>query len=121
MRLLQESPMVAAASRLEEVAVVGAEHAWTWREIHEASVALSCCLGDVSAVCNLCASRVSFLVTWLAALRRGCLLILPPSGGNADLAAVLKVSASPVIVVDDPLAIPPQWRQVARCLICRPE
>jgi acyl-coenzyme A synthetase/AMP-(fatty) acid ligase len=121
MRLLQESPMVAAASRLEEVAVVGAEHAWTWREIHEASVTLSCRLGDVSAVCNLCASRVSFLVTWLAALRRGCLLILPPSGGNADLAAVLKVSASPVIVVDDPLAIPPQWRQVARCLICRPE
>ena len=121
MQPLLDSPLVAAAPHLDRMAVVGAEQAWTWRQIHEASIALSRQLGHACAVCNLCNSRVSFLVTWLAALRNRCLLVLPPSGGHADLAAVLKASARPVVVVDDPQGIQAQWRQSADCLTCRPE
>ena len=121
MQPLLDSPLVAAASHLDKPAVIGAARAWTWRQIHEASIALSRQLGDASAVCNLCNSRVSFLVTWLAALRNRCLLILPPSGGHADLAAVLKASTRPVVVVDDPQAIVAPWRQSADCLSCQPE
>ena len=116
MQQLLDSPLAAAAPHLDKPAVVGAEHAWTWRQIHEASIALSRRLGNATAVCNLCTSRVNFLVTWLAALRNRCLLILPPSGGNADLAAVLKLISRPMIVVDDPQAIQAQWRQTVDCL-----
>ena len=43
-----------------------------------------------------CAARaLGFLVTWLAALRSGCLLLLPPSGGHADLIAMLESAADP--------------------------
>ena len=121
MQQLLDSPLVAAASHLDKPALVGTEQAWTWGQIHEASIALSSRLGDASVVCNLCTSRVSFLVTWLAALRNRCLLILPPSGGNADLVAILQASADPVVVVDDPQAIQAQWRQSAHCLTCQPE
>jgi acyl-CoA synthetase (AMP-forming)/AMP-acid ligase II len=120
MQQLLDSPLMAAAPHLDKPAVVGAKQVWTWRQIHEASIALSRRLGDASAVCNLCSSRVSFLVTWLAALRNRCLLILPPSGGNSDLTAVLKGSARPVVVVDDPQAIQAHWRQSADCLACQP-
>jgi len=116
MQQLSDSPLVAAPSHLDKPAVVGVGPAWTWRQIHEASLALARRLGDATAVCNLCSSRVSFLVTWLAALRNHALLILPPSGGNADLAAVLKTATRPVVVVDDPQAIQPQWRDSAECL-----
>jgi hypothetical protein len=56
-------------------------------------------------VCNLCASRLGFLVTCLAAWRARCLLVLPPSGGNADIAAVLNASAL-TLVVGDPKPCP---------------
>ncbi len=121
MQRLSDSPLVAAASYLDRPAVLGLERAWTWRQIHEASVDLSHRLGDATAVCNLCASRSSFLVTLLAALRSARLLILPPSAGNADLAAVLKASPGAVIVVDDPQAVPAPWRRVTLCVTCPPE
>ena len=121
MQQLLGSPLMAAASHLDNPAVVGSEQVWTWRQIHEASIALSKRLLGASAVCNLCTSRVSFLATWLAALRSRCLLILPPSGGNADLTAVLKTSTSPVVVVDDLQAVQAQWRQSADVLTCQPE
>jgi len=121
MEQLLDSPLVAAATHLHMPAVVGAGQSWTWRQIHEASLALCRRLDDGSTVCNLCTSRVSFLVTWLAALRKRCLLILPPSGGNADLAALLAASASPVVVVDDPKADRTLSRNGARCITCQPE
>jgi acyl-coenzyme A synthetase/AMP-(fatty) acid ligase len=69
----------------------------------------------------LCSSRLGFLVTWLASLRRGCLQLLPPSGGRTDLAAILRSDASPVIVVDDENLLQPHWADHARCIVHRPE
>ncbi|HEV7913049.1 MAG TPA: AMP-binding protein [Albitalea sp.] len=116
MKQLFDSPLVAARCHLDKHALVGAGPAWTWREIHEASLALAQRLGDATAVCNLCSSRVGFLVTWLATLRRRALLILPPSSGNADLASVMKTTTRPVVIVDDPQAIQPQWPDSVECL-----
>ncbi|MEO6032180.1 MAG: AMP-binding protein [Burkholderiaceae bacterium] len=118
---LLDSPLMAAASHLDTPAVVGATQTWTWRQIHQASLALSRQLGDASAVCNLCNSRLSFLVTWLAALRNRCLLILPPSGGAAELAAVLATGTRPVTVVDDPVALQAHSGHTVPCIACRPE
>ncbi|HSI59812.1 MAG TPA: hypothetical protein VLA16_19780, partial [Ideonella sp.] len=121
MQLLTASPLLAAESHLDQPAVVGAQATWTWRQIHAASLTLSQRLGPATAVCNLCTSRVSFLVTWLAALRCGALLVLPPSGGSADLAEVLRASADTLVVVDDPDAIQAGWRQSADVLVCQPD
>jgi acyl-CoA synthetase (AMP-forming)/AMP-acid ligase II len=97
---LLDSPLAAAERFLDEAAVVSRASTWTWRQIHEASIDLSIRLGKASALCNLCDSRTGFLVTWLAALRNRCRLILPPSGGQADLDAILKLNAGPAVVVD---------------------
>ena len=118
---LPDSPLTAAAAHLDFPAVVGATHTWTWRQIHVASIELSRQLGDASAVCNLCNSRVSFLVTWLAALRTGRLLILPPSGSAAELAAVLAASSRTVIVTDVPTAVQAHARHATPCITCRPD
>lgn len=96
-----QSPLVAAAEYLDRAAVVGPAGTSTWRQIHSASIALAAKLGPLSTVCNLCDSRTGFLVTWLAALRRRRLQVLPPSGGRADLIAMLKSCADPCIVVDN--------------------
>jgi acyl-coenzyme A synthetase/AMP-(fatty) acid ligase len=124
MQHLLDSPLAAAPAHLDKAAVLDARHAWTWRQIHEASMALSRRLGNASAVCNLCTSRLGFLITCIAALRNRCLLILPPSSSSADLAAVLKAGDRPV-VVGDPEAWPEPWCD-DRCdpgsyLSCRPE
>ena len=121
MQALPDSPLTAAAAHLDAPAVVVATQTWTWRQIHAASIELSRQLGDASAVCNLCNSRLSFLVTWLAALRKGCLLILPPSGSAAELAAVLAASPRPVIVTDAPDTTPAHTRHASPCIRCRPE
>jgi acyl-coenzyme A synthetase/AMP-(fatty) acid ligase len=118
MQQLFDSPLVAAPRHLDKPALVGAGPAWTWRQIHEASLAMAQRLGDATAVCNLCSSRAGFLITWLAALRKHALLVLPPSGGNADLTAVLKSATRPVVVADDLQAIQPQWRDSAECMSC---
>jgi acyl-coenzyme A synthetase/AMP-(fatty) acid ligase len=121
MQQLPDSPLAAAEAYLDSPAVVEATQTWTWRQIHVASTELSHRLGDASAVCNLCSSRVSFLVTWLAGLRNRCLLILPPSSGDADLAAILAASNHPVVVTDGPQADQAAWRDSAHGLSCRPE
>ena len=111
-------PLAAAPEWLSRPAVLGDETAWSWREVHEAALELAEQLDGASAVCNLCASRLGFLVTLIAALRRGCLLILPPSGGNAELGAV--VAADPgTRVVGDPPAWPEPWCD-DRYLQCSP-
>src|SRR5665213_1685413 len=100
MQQLLDSPLAAAPAHLDRPAVIDAQRTWTWRQVHEASMALSRRLANATSVCNLCTSRLGFLITCLAALRNRCLLVLPPSGGNADLAAVLQAGARPVVVGD---------------------
>ena len=118
---LTDTPLLAAAAHLDSPAVIGDGCDWTWRDVHAASVVLAQRLEEASTVCNLCSSRVGFLVTWLAALRRGCLQLLPPSGGHADLIAILKSAADPVIVVDDARLLQPQWAEHARCMVHSPQ
>ena len=104
----QGTPLAAAPDWLDRPAVLGDDATWSWREVHEASLELAARLEGATAVCNLCASRLGFLVTLLAALRRGCLLILPPSGGNAELGAVVAADRA-TRVVGDPPAWPEPW------------
>jgi acyl-coenzyme A synthetase/AMP-(fatty) acid ligase len=118
---LLASPLAAAARHLDRVAVVAAGRDWTWRQVHQAAMALAREFGDAGAVCNLCTSRLGFLVTFIAALRQQALTVLPPSGGNADLAVVLGSFAQPVIVVDDDAAIEAHWPAIARCVTWSPE
>lgn len=117
---LTASPLAAAARHLDRAAIVGSGRSWTWREVHQASIALAQRLAGASAVCNLCSSRLGFLVTFLAGLRSGVLTVLPPSGGHADLAVVLGGFERPVIVVDDEASIEAHWLGFARCLTCEP-
>ena len=111
---------MAGASHLDRLAVIGATQQWTWRQIHLASIALAKKFDETSTICNLCNTRVGFLVTWLAALRRGCLQLLPPSGGHADLTAILKACSGAMVIVDDEQLLHPQWKEHARCLINAP-
>lgn len=117
---LADSALTAAASLLERPAIVGGKRPWSWREVHAASVKLAAGLTPTTTVCNLCDSRVGFLVVWLAALRRGCVQILPPSGGRAELTALLTTTSEPCIIVDDPRALQPEWAAHARCLVWEP-
>ena len=112
---LMDSPLAAAPAFLDRPAVIAAERGLTWRDVHRCSIALAQRLADGATVCNLCDSRAGFLVAWLAALRRGCTQILPPSSGHAELAGILKLERDPVIVVDD-AASAAAWAGEARCL-----
>jgi acyl-coenzyme A synthetase/AMP-(fatty) acid ligase len=117
---LRDTALLAAPALLDRMAILGGARDWSWREIHGAALELSLRLAPGSAVCNLCNTRAGFLVTWLAALRRGCLQLLPPSGGNADLLALLDARPSPTIVVDDAASLQPEWPAHARCLVTAP-
>jgi len=120
---MTDSALLAAPALLDRPAVVGDARAlddlraahcgirpwggpagsWTWGEVHAAAIELADRLDPSSRVCNLCATRIGFLVTWLAALRRGCLQLLPPSGGQADLTALLDEAPCTVVMDDDAL------------------
>ena len=117
---LKDSALLASPALLDRPAVLGDARDWTWRDVHAASLALAERLEPSSSVCNLCASRVGFLVTSLASLRRGCLQLLPPSAGSADLLAILDAGLGPTIVVDDSALVQPQWRAHANCLVIAP-
>lgn len=116
MESLRGSPLL-GVSHLDSLALTGMRSQWTWRQVHLAAIALAGQLHAGETVCNLCNSRVGFLVTWLAALRQGCLQLLPPSGGNADLTVILQSCLQPVIVVDDEQLLQPQWAPHARCFV----
>lgn len=94
------SPLEASAAWLDRPAVLDSPHGWTWREIHSAACALAADIGDESAIGNFCDSRAAFLIALLAALRRGARLVLPPSSGQAEIAAMVGAPAAPLIVVD---------------------
>lgn len=117
---LNESPLLAGAAQLDRLAVIGIEQSWTWRQIHLAAATLALQFHEQDTICNLCSSRVGFLVTWLAALRRSCLQLLPPSGGQADLVAILQSCTNPVVVVDDAQLLQPRWADHARCVVNAP-
>jgi len=114
------TPLVAAAY-LDRPAVIGGAHEWTWRQVHAASLALSAQLNSASTICNLCNSRVGFLVAWLAAWRSGCVQLLPPSGGHAELLAMLSSSVDPIVVVDDRRELRRHWPGRTRCILNVPE
>ncbi len=118
--VLLDTPLLAARRWLDVLAVVGPNGAWTWRQIHQAAMTFAGALGGATAVCNLCTSRVGFLVTWLAAMRQDVLIVLPPTGGDTDLADVLRSTAKPIIVVDDPDSIQDAWPDLADCIVCQP-
>ena len=117
-----DMPLVAGANCLDCLAVVGdgGRRDWTWREIHAASIVLADSLESEKALCNLCHSRSGFLVTWLAALRRGCVQLLPPSGGQAELVAMLTASGDCQVVVDDADTVRQPWAAQAHCLTQNP-
>ena len=117
MQHLLDTPLLAAPHHLDRLAVIDGTTRWTWRQVHVASSALARQLDPGEAIFNLCNSRTGFLIVWLAALRRGCLQLLPPSGGHADLTALLKSTTEPVIVVDDPQALQLGWAGHARCIV----
>jgi acyl-CoA synthetase (AMP-forming)/AMP-acid ligase II/3-hydroxymyristoyl/3-hydroxydecanoyl-(acyl carrier protein) dehydratase len=95
-----------APARLAQPAVLGATHAWSWHEVHAAAAELAQRLPAGAAVCNLCGTRIGFLVTWLAALRRGALVLLPPSGGQGDLLSLLDRHDCTAVVDDETLLQP---------------
>ncbi len=112
--------LLAASEWLDQPAILGPDQDWTWRQVHQAALSLAPALGHASVVCILCNSRLNFLVAWLAALRSGVCVVLPPSGGHADLAGVLNSTPHPLIVADAPGEIQPSWRDSAECLVCPP-
>jgi len=118
-------PLEAAPTHLDRPAVIAAERIWTWREVHAASLLLARRIDGATSVCNLCTSRLGFLVTCLAALRNRCLLILPPSGSSADHAAMLEEGGARPVVVGDPQAWPEPCCDprtgAGSYLSCRPE
>ncbi len=86
---------------LQRPAMFGGARDWSWHEVHAAAAELATRLQPKTPICNLCATRVGFLITFLAALRQGCLQRLPPSGGSADLGALLADGQRTTVVVDD--------------------
>ena len=98
---------LAGTANLDCTAFVGGARAWTWGEVHAAAADLAQRLPARAPVCNLCATRVGFLVTWLAALRQGGSLLLPPSVGAADLAQLLAGMPDATVVVDDETSLRP--------------
>jgi len=119
-----ESPLVAGRAHLGRAAVVGASQTWTWHQVHEASIALAGRLRGASAVCNLCSSRLAFLVTVLAALRNRTLMVLPASGSDADIDAALNAQDRTVVVGDAGPGVDPACESAMRQGVyvdCRPE
>jgi len=96
---------------LDHLAVIGGNQQWTWRQIHLASLELTASISQASTICNLCSSRLGFLVTWFAGLRNKKLQLLPPSGGHADLSSILRSYSNPIIIVDDENLLQPGWKE----------
>ena len=121
---LLASPLVAHPAHLGRAAVVGATGTWTWQQVHEASIVLARRIRGASAVCNLCSSRLAFLITLLATLRNGSLMVLPPSSSDADIAAVLNAQPDTIVVGDAEEGVEPACEDALRngvYVACRPQ
>ncbi len=106
---------------LHRPAMIGGVHDWTWHEVYAAAAELASRLTANTPICNLCATRVGFLITFLAALRQGCLQLLPPSGGSADLGALFADGQRPTVVVDDETLLRPVTHAQAGGLVYLPQ
>jgi acyl-CoA synthetase (AMP-forming)/AMP-acid ligase II len=106
---------------LASPAVIGGARDWTWHEIHAAARELAERFAPGVPVVNLCASRAGFLIAWLAALRRNCLQLLPPSGGPADLMGLLAGTPGAIVIVDDETLLQPVSGAHARGLVYLPQ
>lgn len=51
---LTRTPLTAAPAWRDRPALLDGGRVWTWRQVHEASIALAAKLTDASVVCNLC-------------------------------------------------------------------
>jgi len=123
-RELLDSPLVAGPAHLGRPAIVRAGETWTWQQVHEASLALAGRLRGASAVCNLCSSRLAFLITLLAALRNRSLMVLPASGSESDIAAAMNSQPGTVVVGDAEAGVDPACASALRhgvYLACRPD
>ena len=121
---LLASPLVADPAHLGRAAVVGATETLTWQQVPEASIALARRIRGASAVCNLCSSRLAFLITLLATFRNGSLMVLPPSGSDADIAAVLNAQPDTIVVGDAEPGVDPACEGAIRqgvYVACQPE
>lgn len=112
-----DTPLMVSANWLDSPAVVGGDRDWTWRQVHSASVALAERLNGVTMLGNLCNTHSGFLITWLAALRRGCVQWLPPSGGQADLTAMLAPADDKRVVVTDTAVLQQPWAAQICCIV----
>lgn len=118
---LPDTPLAAGSAFLDQHAVVGAKDDWTWRQVHAASLVLAAQLRGASKICNLCSSRLGFLVTSLATWRGGREQLLPPSGGSAELMALLSSCKDAVVVADDQQELRRDWPEHVRTLLYVPE
>ena len=95
-----DTPLAAAPTFLDQPALFERKRIWTWRQVHEESIALSRRIAGASAVYNVCSSRLGFLITFLAALRSRSQVVLPPSNRVADGGAVLERRSHAIVVGD---------------------
>ena len=124
MQHLLKSPLVAASGHLDQPAIFETARTWTWRQVHEASLALARRLEGASTVCNLCTSRLGFLITSLAALRNRSVVVLPASGSSAALSAILNTKTRGVVVGDAETWSDPSLHSIldaSAYVSCRPE
>lgn len=103
--------------RLGQAAILTTDRCWTWHEIHSASVRLARLIRAGTPVCNLCETRVGFLVAWLAALRNRSPMLLPPSGSDSDLERVLAETPNATIVVDREALLAPFSKGRTRAIV----
>ena len=97
--------LAASPAWLDRAAVRGASHDRTWRDIHSAARALAEDIDGSAAIANFCDSRAGFFIVLLAALRRGARVVLPPSSGQAEIAAMIDALEDPLVIVDSPAAL----------------
>jgi acyl-CoA synthetase (AMP-forming)/AMP-acid ligase II len=114
------TPLQAAPAWLDAAAIIALDRTWSWREVHAASMMLARQLPEAVALYNLCTSRLGFLTVWLAALRAGCTMILPPSSGAGDLAAMLAAHARSIVVVDQVALAQAHRKAGTSCLLLGP-
>jgi acyl-coenzyme A synthetase/AMP-(fatty) acid ligase len=112
---LNNSPLLAAPAALDRPAVIDGARTWSWGDVHAQANALSAAFEQGATVCNLCDSRLAFIVTALAAMRRRCVQVLPPSAGPLDLNAMVRANREPVVVVDNDAAHT-EWSARAQCI-----
>ena len=87
-------------SALDSVAVLVPSGDLTWRDLRRQAAVLAAELPDGGAICHLCRSMSGFLVGLLATWSRHGAVVLPSSGGAADIASLLKAAGVTAVLTD---------------------